>query len=79
MEAIRRGTCLFLLHGCLNENKLEEITDLDELWNRLVIGEKNNDVMISISTGDLQNADELGLVKDHAYAVLGKQRIIFEF
>lgn len=72
VEATPQEICLFLLRGYQNANKFEEIDDLDELWDRLMIGERNRDVMISISTGSLQDADDLGLVKDHAYAVLGK-------
>ena len=42
------------------------------------MADKNKDVLISVSTGELSNADQLGLVKNHAYAVLGSY-ILFIF
>jgi hypothetical protein len=62
---------LFIFTSWLPERKyFDKIDDLDKLWDRLVNGDKNRDVMISVSTGDLPNADDLGLVENHAYAVL---------
>jgi len=62
---------LFIFTSWLPEKKkLKEVEDLDKLWDRMVKGDKNKDVMVSISTGELHNAEELGLVECHAYAVL---------
>ena len=62
---------LFIFTSWLPERKhFDKIDDLEKLWDRLVKGDKNRDVMVSISTGNLPNADELGLVENHAYAVL---------
>lgn len=62
---------LFIFTSWLPEKKhFNKIDDLDNLWDRLVSADKTRDVMVSISTGDLPNAEELGLVENHAYAVL---------
>ena len=62
---------MFIFTSWLPERrKFQDIDDLDKLWDRLVKGDKNKDVMISISTGNLPNAEDLGLVENHAYAVL---------
>lgn len=62
---------LFVFTSWLPERKhFDKIDDLEKLWDRLVKGDKNRDVMVSISTGQLPNADDLGLVESHAYAVL---------
>lgn len=62
---------LFIFTSWLPERKhFDKIDDLDSLWNRLVKADHTRDVMVSVSTGNLPNADDLGLVEQHAYAVL---------
>jgi len=61
---------LFSHLGYQKENNFDKIDDLEGLWDRLVRADKSRDVMVSISTGDLPNAEDLGLVENHAYAVL---------
>uniref|UniRef100_A0A7S3J7Y0 Calpain catalytic domain-containing protein n=1 Tax=Euplotes harpa TaxID=151035 RepID=A0A7S3J7Y0_9SPIT len=62
---------LFIFTSWLPERKnFSQVEDLEKLWDRLVKGDKRRDVMVSVSTGILPNAEELGLVVNHAYAVL---------
>mmetsp|Transcript_22018 Transcript_22018/g.21752 ORF Transcript_22018/g.21752 Transcript_22018/m.21752 type:complete len:653 (+) Transcript_22018:95-2053(+) len=66
---------LFIFTSWLPERKnfekdFSNKDDLNNLWERLVRADKTRDVMVSISTGNLPNADDLGLVENHAYAVL---------
>lgn len=42
----------------------------DALWNKIYNATKTNDCMITISTGDIQDEEKLGLKSNHAYAVL---------
>lgn len=45
---------LFIFTSWLPERKkFKDVDDLEKLWERLVQGDKNRDVMVSISTGDL--------------------------
>ena len=62
---------LFIFTGWIPEKiKCDKIHDVDKLWKRMITGEKHWDVMISISTGEIKNEEEIGLVSNHAYAVL---------
>lgn len=62
---------IFIFTGWLPEKKkCSKIDDKDTLWNRMRSGDKNRDVLISISTGDVTNEDDIGLASNHAYAVL---------
>lgn len=45
----------------------------NNVWDRIQDGAKYGDVLVTIATGDLADdeADSLGLVPTHAYAVIG--------
>ncbi|RUP49175.1 hypothetical protein BC936DRAFT_143130 [Jimgerdemannia flammicorona] len=47
----------------------------DNVWKRLLAGQKYGDALITIATGELTDADAdaIGLVPTHAYAVLGRR------
>ena len=50
--------------------KFDKVDDIDELWTRLIRADQTRDVMVSVSTWNLSNAKDLGLVEWHAYSVL---------
>ena len=40
------------------------------MWNRIKLGYRNNDCLITIGTGVIPDEDNVGLVGNHAYGVL---------
>jgi len=44
--------------------------DRDKLWRKILNGTNTNDCMITISTSDIEDEEKVGLVGNHAYAVL---------
>jgi len=62
---------LFVLTGWLPDKvKLEKCEDKAALWSKIYRAYKNNDAMITIATGVIQDEDQVGLVGNHAYGVL---------
>ena len=64
---------LFIFTGWLPERvKCTKIDDEDKLWGRIWDADLRWDVMISISTDDISEVESkiIGLVSNHAYAVL---------
>lgn len=62
---------LYVLTGWLPEQKkLDSKLDKNQLWNRIKKGYANNDCLITIGTGIIQDEEAIGLVGGHAYGVL---------
>lgn len=70
---------LYCLTGWLPENLRTQSREFDKErnWQRMVSGTRDGDVLITISTGDMSEAEEerLGLVTSHAYAVLDARQV----
>jgi len=62
---------LYVLTGWLPEKvNLKKESNKDVLWNRIKKGYSNNDCLITIGTGVIEDEDNVGLVGTHAYGVL---------
>ena len=69
---------LYYLTGWLPEKfRLNsENLDRNQLWNRIKLGYRNNDCLITIGTGVIPDEDNVGLVGNHAYGVLEVQEVM---
>jgi len=61
---------LYCLTGWLPEKCDLNNCDKERLWNRIKDGYNNNDCLITIGTGFIENEKSIGLVSSHAYGVL---------
>ena len=62
---------LYVLTGWLPEKyKLQKQENRDLLWQKILKGYQNNDCLITIGTGSIEDEDSIGLVGCHAYGVL---------
>ena len=54
---------LYILTGWLPEKiNLKKEKDYDKLWSRIVRGNQNNDCLITLGTGHIDDEDKVGLV-----------------
>ena len=69
---------LYTLTGWLPEKYRldEDRIDRDQLWQRIKLGYSNNDCLITIGTGHINDEDAVGLVGNHAYGVLEIQEVL---
>ena len=63
-------TDLYAFTSWMPEKVDLKLVNKDKLWDRIYGGAKANDCMITISTGEIQNEEKIGLKSNHAYAVL---------
>mmetsp|Transcript_19533 Transcript_19533/g.14240 ORF Transcript_19533/g.14240 Transcript_19533/m.14240 type:complete len:214 (+) Transcript_19533:319-960(+) len=62
---------LYTLTGWLPQKfDLPTVDDKEKLWQKILLGYKNNDCLITIGTGLIPDEDSIGLVSNHAYGVL---------
>lgn len=61
---------LYTLTGWLPEKVDLKNTDRQRTWERIMKGYRNNDCLITIGTGLINDEDSVGLVSNHAYGVL---------
>ena len=71
LSDINTSRDLHIFTSWIPERKtFDQVNDIDELWTILIRADQTRDVMVSVSTWDLSNAEDLGLVEWHAYSVL---------
>lgn len=61
---------LFVLTGWLPEVIDLSEYDREKLWKRIHTGYKNRDCLITCGTGPIPDEEKVGLVSNHAYAIL---------
>ncbi|KAH7055137.1 hypothetical protein BKA57DRAFT_245153 [Linnemannia elongata] len=73
------GIDLYALTGWIPEHLFIKETnfDMDKQWKRMVNGQRNGVALVTIATGHMtdEEADRLGLVPTHAYAVLDLKEV----
>ncbi|CAO3568001.1 unnamed protein product [Mortierella alpina] len=73
------GIDLYALTGWIPEHIFikESIFDSEKQWKRMIHGQRNGVALVTIATGNMTDAeaDRLGLVPTHAYAVLDLKEV----